>query len=180
MSGKKMITTERLDELQRLADEATPGDWKVEEGTPLIWGGCIESEVFDFYMGRPIAEVRMAQPTWDRTGKPMCGPENAVFIATARTAVPDLLAEVRRLQAEVHELTDPRYSRVSNERLQENHDAMLELQAENAALCEALKPFAAEGGAWRNRRLKDEEWVSGYALMRDLRRAAKLVEDTEC
>lgn len=174
MSDEKMIADERLDELQRLADAATPGPWETDGGAVVETA----DPIVDTPYGPSAADVYEVLHYGEDGAKHHC--PTAKFIAAARTAIPYLLAEVRRLQAEVHELTDPRYSRVSNERLQENHDAMLELQAENAALREALRPFAAEGGAWRNRRLKDEEWISGYALMRDLRRAAKLVEDTEC
>lgn len=90
MSDDRM-TPARLDEITALADAATPGPWQAYfDGDRIIrW---LEDNDFEYIVDEPV-ENR----------------ENARFIAAARTAVPELIAEVRRAreaEAEAHELLD--------------------------------------------------------------------------
>lgn len=92
------MTTERLAELERITEVATPGPWRVLGGTPEA--PCIgvgDSGNFLWWS----EETKL--PAQDRA--------DARFIAEARTAVPELLAEVRRLQA----LTTAEYVRGYND-----------------------------------------------------------------
>ena len=75
------MTPERLDQIQRRADKAHPGPWVYEQ-----MEGRIENEDGD-----------RRELWWDHF-------HDDIFIANARTDVPDLVAEVRRLQAENAEL----------------------------------------------------------------------------
>ena len=92
------MTDARLDDLDRLANGATAGPWYADDGA---------AEGFD--------------GSWDVCGPDQCGiasitgtalvaryvrdkEANANFIAASRTAVPELVAEVRRLRAIVDKL----------------------------------------------------------------------------
>jgi hypothetical protein len=37
----------------------TPGPWRVEEGTTLVWGACNEDDLSSYGMGYPVAEARV-------------------------------------------------------------------------------------------------------------------------
>ncbi len=37
----------------------TPGEWRVEQGTTLIWGDCNPDDQTNYGMGYPIAECRL-------------------------------------------------------------------------------------------------------------------------
>lgn len=84
------MTDTELDEIDALADAATPGPWQalgLMQPAPnyaVIGGGSIPTQV---------AVVTR---------------ENAAFIAAARTALPALIAEVRRLSREVEAIRDAR------------------------------------------------------------------------
>lgn len=91
----------RLDEISALADAATPGPWRVKLAHHRKTGQLVMA-----YFVRPpkpgsnIDNVK----SWVLDEIP-----DAQFIATARTAVPELLAEVRRAraaEAETHRLLD--------------------------------------------------------------------------
>ena len=94
MSG---MTPERLDEIEVRADSATPGPWtkkppeRLTEGPAagMLPGVCIAatspSKQNRVYASPPGGQF----PSADQN-----------FIAHARTDIPDLLAEVRRLRAE--------------------------------------------------------------------------------
>lgn len=73
------MTNEELDRLEALANAATPGPWVADER----W-----VEDADEY------DIGEAQETSD-----------AEFIAAARTAIPQLIAEIRRLQAIIDPVT---------------------------------------------------------------------------
>lgn len=82
------IPAERLAELRALADAASEGPWTA--GGPYMR----DHEV-------TIAKhLPMLDLTWDELGA-----ANAAFIAEARTALPELLAEVERLRVELAEFT---------------------------------------------------------------------------
>jgi hypothetical protein len=80
----KEITPERLAELKRLADEATPGPWRASDrGTEL----CIHTPT-DVVCNM----VGISQADHDAT-----------FIAASRAAIPELLADIARLKTVVAE-----------------------------------------------------------------------------
>jgi len=80
----------------------TPGPWRVENKTTLIWGACNPDDNTSYGMGYPVAEAQMPRP-WNRD-KPTDEQidANAALIASA----PDLLAlakeqrdRIKRLEA---------------------------------------------------------------------------------
>lgn len=78
------LTEEQLAELEALADAATPGPWGVYH------------DIDDWY--DVWADIAIKGDTR------VSGPgiyADASFIATARTAIPQLIAEVRRLKAKI-------------------------------------------------------------------------------
>lgn len=80
----------RLKEIEERAERATPGPWKWGGSPRAQFGAANELTVRsagEFPHGKWIADVGRIQ---EREA-------NAEFIAHARTDVPDLLAEVRRL-----------------------------------------------------------------------------------
>jgi len=81
------MTPSRLSELKELAEKATVGPWEpiLNEGGEEYW---------------------LPHPFWTTTACGPCGEPNARFIAAARTAVPELVAEVERLTAHVDELSE--------------------------------------------------------------------------
>lgn len=81
-----MIDADKMAELRRLAEEATPGPWRTSERELTIEDeeGQWVADCHGFNLGRPHAA-------------------NAAFIAAAHTALPVLLDEVERLRAEREE-----------------------------------------------------------------------------
>lgn len=79
------MTDDDLKKLRGLAEAATPGPWAWDDG--FLWNRETD-----------VGVLNHAGTNWpiDDT--------NAAFIATARTAVPALLDEIARLQAEHHKL----------------------------------------------------------------------------
>lgn len=99
------ITQAQLDEWQALAEAATPGTWRVESNTALVWGACDLDDQSSYGMGYPVASADLP-PTWKKTNptaEEMFA--NAAFIATARTAVPALIARTKKLEAAITTLT---------------------------------------------------------------------------
>ena len=98
-------TQAQLDEWQALADAATPGTWRVESNTALVWGACDLDDQSSYGMGYPVASADLP-PTWKKTNptaEEMFA--NAAFIATARTALPALIAHTKKLEAAITTLT---------------------------------------------------------------------------
>lgn len=85
MSETDGLSPERLDDIQARCDAATPLPWNSYfEGRDFLGGGSIvQTPNFDIEI--PGAKV-----------------EDFDFIAAARSDIPDLLAEVRRLRAIVY------------------------------------------------------------------------------
>lgn len=73
-----MITDAELDRLERLCEEATPEPWVATHSSFVYW--CVTSR------NGWINRLTMA--------------EDAKFIAESRTALPRLIAEIRRLRKE--------------------------------------------------------------------------------
>lgn len=64
----------------------TPGPWRVEDGTSLVWGACNPEDRTSYGMGSPVAEG-LATATWKGARDIQC-PEriaNAHLIASAPT-----------------------------------------------------------------------------------------------
>lgn len=80
MTDRQPLTTQQYDEYQALTDAATAGPWAVSEDY---------SDVLDPYGDQLASFFKTA---------------DGRFIAAARTAVPALLAEVRRLRAAMEEI----------------------------------------------------------------------------
>ncbi len=92
------MTNEELDRLEALANGATEGPWDWEPHGQRPDGSMDEalfagpSELHGMLIHR--LNILNAGADWDRNGA-----NNRAFIAAARTAVPALIAEVRRLRA---------------------------------------------------------------------------------
>lgn len=73
----------------------TPGPWRVEEGTTLIWGDCNQDDTSSYGMGYPIAECRLTPSgSWAKGPKTYGEAEaNAHLISAA----PDLLEALESL-----------------------------------------------------------------------------------
>ncbi|MCX3064240.1 hypothetical protein [Streptomyces beihaiensis] len=109
MTTPEPVTDEELDELDELAQAATPGPWFVrhlddEHAMNLVavstmpdtglgerWPHFDHRETVAATLVQSPRYVDTADERWD---------ENARFIAAAREAVPRLLAEIRRLRAQ--------------------------------------------------------------------------------
>lgn len=80
--------------------DATPGPWRVEEGTTLVWGACNSDDLSTRGMGYPITECRITpSASWAKGPSADEGEANARLIAAA----PDLL-EALKAQIEAHRL----------------------------------------------------------------------------
>lgn len=88
--------TPGLIERLEAAGEHTPGPWRVEAGTTLIWGNCNPDDHSTRGMGYPIAEARI-NPSGNWSTGPYAdeGEANARLIAAA----PDLLEALQKLVA---------------------------------------------------------------------------------
>lgn len=88
------MTPERIEELKKLCAEATPGPWRQEvwhnhdEGGWAAVGPHIKDTPGDDY----YSSEEPGSPSHEKATS------DANFIAAARTAVPELIAEVERLR----------------------------------------------------------------------------------
>jgi hypothetical protein len=110
MTSTESISDGELDELDELARAATPGPWFVrglddEHAMNLVavsttpdtglgerWPNFDHREIVAATLVQQPRYVDAADERWD---------ENAQFIATAREAVPRLVAEIRRLRSQL-------------------------------------------------------------------------------
>ncbi len=88
-----MITDDELAEWQRLCDAATPGPWRLDGRHDYDDGSEFGIDMIVANNGEPVVIA-------DSGVYPPHG-QDAEFIAAARSAIPRLLEEVRRLRAEV-------------------------------------------------------------------------------
>lgn len=89
------MTDARLDEISALADQATPGPWEIaydHDDRPDTG----QSVQFPTAIG-PFTWIEHPTAREDA---------DSVFVAAARTDIPELVAEVRRLRAQVAELDE--------------------------------------------------------------------------
>ncbi|MEW2079530.1 hypothetical protein ACFZAG_38990 [Streptomyces sp. NPDC012403] len=109
MTTPEPLTDDELDELDELVQAATPGPWFVrnlddeyamnlvavgttpDTGLGERWPAFDHREIVAATLVQQPRYVDTADARWD---------ENAQFIATAREAVPRLIAEIRRLRAQ--------------------------------------------------------------------------------
>lgn len=96
------MTEERLSQLEALCQEATEGPWKVwnayQNDLPVSYAGRVGPEADDGFCGIRATEW----PAKDLSAPP----GDLAFIATARTALPEALAEVRRLREALSSITE--------------------------------------------------------------------------
>lgn len=90
-----MLTDEQIAELERLDREATPGPWDVE-GVSFDEDG--NEVLMPYGLCGPSGATIWSSGSGEYTHPDM---STARFVASARTAVPALVAEVRRLRVEV-------------------------------------------------------------------------------
>lgn len=75
----------------------TPGPWRVEEGTTLIWGECNPDDLTTYGMGYPIAECRLTPAaSWAKGPRKY---EEAEANARLIAAAPDMLKALRVIAA---------------------------------------------------------------------------------
>ena len=91
------MNAERLSEIEARCEKATPGPWVVGEGTPETYceGWNVVCSTARVVASRSTYRYHEPDEFDDQT---KCDIE---FIAHARSDVPDLLTEVKRLQAEM-------------------------------------------------------------------------------
>ena len=77
-----------------MSTQHTPGPWRVESNTTLIWGECNANDSTGFGMGFPIAEARRRLPSWESARFRL---DEDIAEANARliAAAPDMLAALR-------------------------------------------------------------------------------------
>jgi hypothetical protein len=81
----------------------TPGPWRVEENTTLIWGKCNPNDQTSWGMGYPIAECRItpiSQSSWATGPNEDEGEANACLIAAAPDMLDALKVTARGLEGE--------------------------------------------------------------------------------
>lgn len=91
---------QRLREIEERSNQATPGPWMLNDLQAHVYTGPGYS---DGNRG-PYHCIAYCENDYDALPEPQEF-ENAAFIAHARTDVPDLVAEVRRLRTELQEST---------------------------------------------------------------------------
>lgn len=89
-----MLTDEQLAEWERLANEAMPGPWECDYSSGSV-NSCAPQFLLDD-----------EGPLWVADYGSTANEQNGEFIAAAREAVPELIAEVRRLREQCKLLLD--------------------------------------------------------------------------
>jgi hypothetical protein len=96
------MTPEELQAIKARAEAATPGPWKVETGSYTGWDWLIGSSGFDgknYSVHLTTDSIHASQLYGDAS-------TDAAFIAAAREAVPELVAEIERLRAALEEINN--------------------------------------------------------------------------
>lgn len=93
------MTPERLAELRRLADAATPGPWAWEATSQQDNSWCVGT-TDPPHEGEVVTDDDTVVVDWVAESGNAERLADAAFLAASRTAVPDLLDEVERLRAE--------------------------------------------------------------------------------
>lgn len=109
------MDAKRLEELEALANAATPGPWTIDQNDKDQYADLNTSKHKGNIIWYGFARC------FGQKENPILGTEymmaNAALIAASRTAIPELISEVRRLQAENAKLKN------DNERLYETADS---------------------------------------------------------
>ena len=98
-TGEEDMTDEQLAELEALAEKATEGPWRYRPNKFDDWGvvrAPSEYFVLQAKAGRHLTDEEVADH-FARKTDPYAA--NALFAVASRTAMPSLIAEVRRLRA---------------------------------------------------------------------------------
>ncbi len=89
-----MITNQELEEMEKRAEAATPGPWTFED---------------ERYSAKCVVGLKPRDDRWVAHFQPeLNGQNNGRFSAHARTDMPRLIAEVKRLQKELDDLVNYR------------------------------------------------------------------------
>lgn len=108
----------------------TPGPWRVESDTTLVWGACVINHGNPDYLGYPVADAQLSR-AWNTEGKPTV--DETLANARLIAATPDLLHALKTIVANILE-----YERVNN--LSPNpgkHDCWLSVTLANEAIAKA-------------------------------------------
>ena len=160
----KRLTAEDLSVIEVRANAATGGEWVAYEPTEFR-GDIRIAKAFDEYPDGRQKNTYVGRLVESHVGHEKPRREDGEFIAAARTDVPDLIAEVRRLTAELSYAGRPRYS----------GDASVAVEAIDAAFTrgvEAMREAATKACA----RVEDEAELSseGDVAMRCANRIRSL------
>lgn len=104
----------------------TPGPWRVEDGTTLVWGNCTFSDdgTVD-RLGVPVAEM-CANPSWARGTE--IDWDTRVANAALTAAAPDLAEHVRALTRQLDAvsvyISDPKCRVVTDRKIAEARAAL--------------------------------------------------------
>ena len=94
------LTKEQIDALPGLVDDATPGPWRVEQGTTLIWGHCNPDDASNRGMGYPVSECRITPTSsWAKGPDADAGEGNARLIALAPSLAATAIEQQRIITA---------------------------------------------------------------------------------
>lgn len=107
-----MITDEQLAEWRALCDKATPGPWRPER-TICGNGERLYRVKYPAHGLNEGASFEIAHLVTTEGGLEQQG-HDARLVATARTAMPQLLEEVERLRAEVERMEELYYDALSD------------------------------------------------------------------
>lgn len=132
------LTDAELAALQAVAEAATPGPWRVEEGTTLVWGRCeIADDGTVEKLGVPILHPRDISGAWTKHLPLEEHKANVAFVAAFSPATAlRLLKEHREMAAERDRWRD------TAQKLFAEHSALID--AKNVAVA-ALSHRAARG-----------------------------------
>lgn len=83
----------------------TPGPWRREQDTTLVWGECNADDMSTFGMGFPVAA---AQGTGDRRWGRHLGEDEQAANATLIAAAPELYAALEAIAAHLERIGDSR------------------------------------------------------------------------
>jgi hypothetical protein len=91
------VTLEELDAIEARANAATPGPWISKHVKTVYTNGEVEHQVRSRENGKHVAQIRF-RASGDGTIGSDIEDRDVEFIAHARSDVPALVAEVRRLR----------------------------------------------------------------------------------
>ena len=86
--------SERLEEMLRIAQAATPGPWRVEKDTNLVWGACDPDDQSSNGMGYAIAPCYTLAASYAKGPTEYEGLANAQHIATFNPRTAEALVKV--------------------------------------------------------------------------------------